>query len=76
MYRTFNSYKNDDLDYLKLLKETGRKAIIFGAGVGGQKLIKKLREKEIEIAYICDNDESKIGKKLEKITIIGFKNLI
>lgn len=46
-------YVNNDIDYLKYLKEM--KVIIFGAGRQGKKLLFNLNKNGIETVAFCDN---------------------
>lgn len=63
------------LNYLKEQADTGKKIVIFGAGYIGKKVIDILREHEVGIACLCDNDKDKDGQKVEGYEIISPEKL-
>lgn len=52
---------------------TRRKIILFGAGKNGEKALKRYGKDNV--AFFCDNDKNKIGKKIENVEVITFEKL-
>ena len=66
-------YINDDIDYLKYLRN--KEIVIFGAGENGKRGFAKLNRVAHKIVAFCDNDERKQGKFLCGIPTISFEEL-
>lgn len=54
-------------------RRTRRKIILFGAGINGEKALKRYGKDNV--VFFCDNDKNKIGKKIENVEIISFEKL-
>lgn len=67
-------YINNDLDYLKYLRN--KRVIIFGAGKQGEKAFAYLKQKSIKIIAFCDNDQNKQNGSLRDVKVISFDELI
>lgn len=46
---------------LQQVRSEGKKAVLFGAGEGAAQFIAGFRNRDVEIAYVCDNNESRWG---------------
>lgn len=55
-------------------KKMEQNIVIFGAGDDGKEAVKKIGPDRI--AYIVDNDEGKVGKKINGIRIVPFRTLL
>ncbi len=55
------------------VNRVGRKIILFGAGRRGEEALKKYGKDKV--AYFCDNDKNKIGKRIDGVEIIAFEKL-
>lgn len=65
-------YVNNDIDYLKFLKE--KEVIIFGGGRLGQKAYASLK-KEVKVTAFCDNDVEKQNELLMGLRVISIEKL-
>ena len=55
----------------KLSIYNDKEIVLFGAGNNGKQIKRSLEYKGFRIAYFCDNDKKKWGKKLDGIDIIS-----
>lgn len=60
------AYINNDIDYLKFLRD--KEIIIFGAGIVGNKLLLNLVSRGYKVIAFCDNDSNKQNQKILFIT--------
>ncbi len=51
----------------------GRRIILFGAGKRGKEALEKYGK--VNVAYFCDNDKNKIGKRINDVEVITFEKL-
>ncbi|MDD3223508.1 MAG: acyltransferase [Clostridium sp.] len=61
--------------FIDIYKSENKNLIIFGASKMGSNTIKILKNKNIKVDLICDNDINKQGKFIEGIKICSIKNL-
>ncbi|MCH7868292.1 MAG: CDP-alcohol phosphatidyltransferase family protein [Myxococcales bacterium] len=51
----------------------GKKAVLFGAGEGAAQFVAGFRKREIEIAYVCDNNSDRWGTRFHGAAIVDPK---
>lgn len=66
-------YINNDIDYLKFLRD--KEIIIFGAGIVGNKLLLNLVSRGYKVIAFCDNDSNKQNQKICDVKVISFEEL-
>ena len=67
--RLFHEYKNS-----LVLKKHGEKTLIYGAGVSGQGILKRLivdKQLKLHVVGFIDDDEKKIGKSISGFKVLG-----
>lgn len=74
MWGEYNMYINNDVDYIKYLKN--KSIVIFGAGAIGKRVCNELLAHKINVYYFCDNDKMKIDQMQNGIKIISFNDLL
>ncbi len=57
------------------LKQSSVPLIIFGASIAGEAVLHTLKEQDIAVAAVCDNNRSKCGKKLLGVDIVHVSEL-
>lgn len=63
-YKSRETIENERLKYIKALKSTKNKLLLFGTGSGLTLIIDLLHNNDITPDYICDNDKNKIGAEI------------
>lgn len=66
-------YRNDDVDYIRLLKK--KDVIIYGAGEQGKQGFYKLRKEGIKVVAFCDNNREKQNHLFCETKVVSFENL-
>lgn len=67
-------YVNDDIDYLKYLRE--KEVVIFGAGTGGRSVYAKLVRGGSRVVAFCDNDVKKQWQLFCGVPIVPFEKAL
>lgn len=67
-------YRNDDIDYLKYLKQ--KQVYIWGAAKAGVHCSHRLMANSIEVCGYIDNDEKKVGMQIENIVVLSFGDFV
>jgi FkbM family methyltransferase len=62
--------RNDFKSYISALKISKMPICLFGASIGGVRILNILRHYGVNVAHFCDNDIKKHGKQIEGITCI------
>ncbi|TYK65594.1 hypothetical protein [Colwellia echini] len=63
-YKTKQNIETEKLNYIKRLKETDNKILLFGTGSGLVLIMDLLERNGIQPDYFCDNDPNKIGTNI------------
>ena len=72
--RLFHEYKNS-----QILRKSGEKTLIYGAGVAGQGILKRLlvdKDLKLHVVGFLDDDERKIGKSISGFSVFGGMDLL
>lgn len=65
----------EDYQIIKDLKKYKEDIVVFGFGIVGKRMVPLFLENNINIKYICDNDENKQGQFYEGIEIVSLEKL-
>lgn len=68
-------YSGKEQELIQVVKERGKKVIIFGAGNYGKGVLNLLK-RDIEIDFFCDNDKEKQHTKIEGVPVIAPNELL
>ncbi len=67
---------NREKEFIKILKESKKKIIIFGAGVYGKRILRLCKNEDVSIEFFCDNDRKKQHTQIQDVRIISLEELL
>lgn len=57
------------------LKRGGKNIVLFGAGLSGITILNYLRKNGVEPCAFCDNNQVKVGQKIQGLEVLSFSKL-
>lgn len=67
---------NREKEFIKILKESKKKIIIFGVGVYGKRILRLCKNEDVSIEFFCDNDRKKQHTQIQDVRIISLEELL